>query len=91
MSSFPADGSLPGSDYQLLREQILDNLWGVDYAAGSNLIDRHVRNLRTKLHDNWRRPRFIATVQGEGYRFLGAPLEESPSLDDVRVTSAVRS
>src|SRR3982074_1331079 len=31
MSSFPADGSLPGSDYELLREQILDkhNYWRV--------------------------------------------------------------
>jgi two-component system, OmpR family, alkaline phosphatase synthesis response regulator PhoP len=54
------------------REQILDNLWGVDYAAESNVIDRHVRNLRTKLHDNWRRPKFIATVPGRGYRFVAA-------------------
>lgn len=59
------------------REQILDSLWGVDYAAGSNLVDRHVRNLRTKLHDNWRRPRFIATVQGHGYRFLPAVDDET--------------
>jgi DNA-binding response OmpR family regulator len=59
------------------REQILDSLWGVDHAAGSNLVDRHVRNLRTKLHDNWRRPRFIATVQGHGYRFLDAGNDES--------------
>lgn len=66
------------------REQILDNLWGVDYAAGSNLVDRHVRNLRTKLHDNWRRPRFIATVQGRGYRFIGGPAEGPPSLANGR-------
>jgi DNA-binding response OmpR family regulator len=66
------------------REQILDNLWGVDYAAGSNVVDRHVRNLRTKLQDNWRRPRFIATVPGRGYRFVGPPTEELASLDDVR-------
>ena len=59
------------------REQILDSLWGADYAAGSNLVDRHVRNLRNKLHDNWRRPRFIATVQGHGYRFLPAGNDKS--------------
>jgi DNA-binding response OmpR family regulator len=59
------------------REEILDSLWGVDHAAGSNLVDRHVRNLRTKLHDNWRRPRFIATVQGHGYRFLRAENDET--------------
>ena len=59
------------------REQILDSLWGADYAAGSNLVDRHVRNLRTKLHDNWRRPRFIATIPGHGYRFLPAEHDET--------------
>jgi DNA-binding response OmpR family regulator len=59
------------------REQILDNLWGVDHAASSNVVDRHVRNLRTKLHDDWRRPRYIATVPGRGYRFLHAVAEES--------------
>jgi two-component system, OmpR family, alkaline phosphatase synthesis response regulator PhoP len=52
------------------REQILDNLWGVDYALNSNVVDRHVRNLRIKLQDDWRRPRFIATVPGRGYRFV---------------------
>ena len=52
------------------REQILDNLWGADYASESNVIDRHVRNLRRKLQDDWRRPRFIATVPGRGYRFV---------------------
>jgi DNA-binding response OmpR family regulator len=38
--------------------------------AGSNVVDRHVRSLRAKLQNGWRRPRFIATVPGKGYRFL---------------------
>ena len=54
----------------LTRDEILDHLWGVDYAAESNVVDRHVRNLRAKLRDDWRRPRYIATVAGRGYRFL---------------------
>jgi len=54
------------------REVILDALWGADYVAESNLVDRHVRNLRVKLKNNWRRPRFIATVPGKGYRFLAS-------------------
>jgi DNA-binding response OmpR family regulator len=49
------------------REQIMDNLWGVDYAAESNVVDRHLRSLRIKLHYDWRRPRFIGTVPGLGY------------------------
>ena len=57
----------------LTRDEILDHLWGIDYAAGSNVVDRHVHTLRAKLRDDWRRPRFIATVPGQGYRFvLGA-------------------
>jgi DNA-binding response OmpR family regulator len=52
------------------REEILDALWGSDYVAGSNVVDRHVRNLRLKLKDHWRNPRFIGTVPGKGYRFL---------------------
>jgi DNA-binding response OmpR family regulator len=52
------------------RDEILDALWGVDYAAESNVVDRHVRNLRAKLQNDWRKPRFIATVPGKGYRFV---------------------
>jgi two-component system KDP operon response regulator KdpE len=52
------------------REELLDALWGADYVSESNVIDRHVRNLRAKLKDDPRRPRYIATVAGRGYRFL---------------------
>ena len=52
------------------RDEILDDLWGGDFAAESNIVDRQVRKLRAKLQDDWRRPRYIATVPGQGYRFL---------------------
>jgi DNA-binding response OmpR family regulator len=52
------------------RDEILDTLWGVDYVAESNVVDRQIRNLRARLQDDWRQPRFIATVPGRGYRFL---------------------
>jgi DNA-binding response OmpR family regulator len=52
------------------REEILDALWGQDYVPESNVVDRQVRNLRARLNDDWRRPRFIATVPGRGYRFM---------------------
>ena len=54
----------------LTRDNILDHLWGHDYAADSNVVDRHVRQLRAKLPDDWRHPRYIATVPGKGYRFV---------------------
>jgi DNA-binding response OmpR family regulator len=63
----------------LTRDAILDHLWGVDYAAESNVVDRHVRNLRAKLQDDWRRPRYIATVPGRGYRFVPTAEEDGPT------------
>ncbi len=52
------------------REEILDAIWGTDFVAESNIVDRHVRSLRIKLQDDYRHPRFIATVPGKGYRFI---------------------
>jgi DNA-binding response OmpR family regulator len=34
------------------RDEILDALWGVDYVSESNVVDRHVRNLRVKLQND---------------------------------------
>jgi DNA-binding response OmpR family regulator len=52
------------------REQVLDAIWGTDFVAESNVVDRHVRSLRIKLQNDYRHPRFIATVPGQGYRFV---------------------
>ena len=52
------------------REEILDAIWGTDFVAESNIVDRHVRSLRIKLQNDYRHPRFIATVPGKGYRFI---------------------
>lgn len=69
------------------REEIIDAVWGPDFVAESNIVDRHVRSLRVKLQNDYRRPRFIATVPGQGYRFIptftnegwGATNGESPA------------
>ena len=52
------------------REEILDAIWGTDFVAESNIVDRHIRSLRIKLQNDYRHPRFIATVPGKGYRFV---------------------
>jgi two-component system KDP operon response regulator KdpE len=69
------------------REEILDAIWGTDFVAESNIVDRHVRSLRIKLQNGYKHPRFIATVPGKGYRFIptfsntgwdgGSPSDES--------------
>ena len=52
------------------RDEILDAVWGTDFVAESNIVDRHIRSLRIKLQNDYRHPRFIATVPGGGYRFI---------------------
>ncbi len=52
------------------REEILDAIWGTDFVAESNIVDRHIRSLRIKLQNGYKQPRFIATVPGQGYRFI---------------------
>jgi DNA-binding response OmpR family regulator len=63
----------------LTRDEILDYLWGADYVAESNVVDRHIRNLRVKLQNHSRPPRYIATVPGRGYRFLSTTADAAPS------------
>lgn len=52
------------------RDEVLDAIWGTDFVAESNIVDRHIRSLRIKLQNDYRHPRFIATVPGRGYRFI---------------------
>ncbi len=52
------------------RDDILDAIWGTDFVAESNIVDRHIRSLRIKLQNDYRHPRFIGTVPGQGYRFI---------------------
>lgn len=66
----------------LTRTELMDAVWGVDFIAESNIVDRHIRSLRAKLQNDWRHPRFIATVPGRGYRFVpvfsDAAIEDTP-------------
>jgi len=62
---------LAGCNGQVVsREEILDGVWGTDFVAESNLVDRHIRSLRIKLQNDYRHPRFIQTVPGKGNRFI---------------------
>ena len=53
----------------LSREDLLATIWGGEFEIESNVVDRHIRELRVKLNDEWRAPRYIETVPGAGYRF----------------------
>lgn len=54
------------------KEDLFTNVWGYEFIAGSNLVEVAVRRLREKIEDVPSHPRYIETVRGVGYRFLGA-------------------
>jgi len=55
----------------LSRDELLDAVWGYDSAVMTRTVDVHVGILRQKLEDHPRKPRYILTVHGLGYKFAG--------------------
>jgi DNA-binding response OmpR family regulator len=55
----------------LSRDQILEKVWGWDFAGGTRTVDVHMRWLREKIEDDPANPSRIVTVRGTGYRFEG--------------------
>ena len=65
------------------REEIIEKLWGKDvFVDTDNAINTAIRKIRQALKDDPDQPRFVLTVTGRGYRFIGqlselaAPLVE---------------
>ena len=55
----------------LSRETLLRQVWGYQVAPSTRTVDVHVAWLRQKLEDDPKRPRWIVTVRGLGYKFAG--------------------
>ena len=53
------------------RDQLLDAVWGYDFAAEPSTVTVHMRRLREKLEADPAEPRLLLTVWGVGYRFGG--------------------
>jgi DNA-binding response OmpR family regulator len=58
-------------DELVTRERLLDVVWGWDYPVGTRAVDTRVAELRRALNDDPASPRFIETIPGQGYRFVG--------------------
>ena len=53
------------------REQLLERVWGYDYAGETRTVDVHVHWLRKRVEADAANPVFIQTVRGVGYVFRG--------------------
>jgi DNA-binding response OmpR family regulator len=57
----------PGWVYS--RQQIMEQLWDGEFYGEFRTADVHVRNIRRKIETDPRKPRYILTVRGMGYKF----------------------
>ena len=58
-------------DELVSRERLLDVVWGWDYPVGTRAVDTRIAELRRALDDDPGQPRYIETIPGQGYRFVG--------------------
>lgn len=53
----------------LSRDTLLSAVWNYDFAGDTRIVDVHVSHLRDKIEENTKKPMFIKTVRGIGYKF----------------------
>ncbi|MGB8002575.1 MAG: response regulator transcription factor, partial [Anaerobacillus sp.] len=58
----------------LTREQLLSAVWNYDFVGDTRIVDVHVSHLREKIEENTRKPEYIKTIRGLGYKL------EEPSI-----------
>jgi len=51
------------------REQLLETIWGPEYAGDDRTVDVHIRRLREKIEKDPAKPQYIQTKWGVGYYF----------------------
>ena len=53
------------------RDTLLKDVWGYKAVPTTRTVDVHIVGLRQKIEENPKKPHYIVTVQGQGYRFDG--------------------
>ncbi|MDZ4800246.1 MAG: response regulator transcription factor [Bryobacteraceae bacterium] len=51
------------------REELLQRVWGYQHTPNTRTVDVHMAQLRSKLEDNPKEPRYLVTAHGFGYKF----------------------
>lgn len=75
--------SLTSTEYKILltiskypektftREELVCMVLGEDYDGFDRVVDTHIKNIRQKIEENPKKPRYLVTVHGVGYKFGG--------------------
>ena len=57
------------------RDELLRSVWGHNSGTYTRTVDMHIHGLRRKLEQDAKRPEFIVTVKGAGYKFVASGAE----------------
>ncbi|MDM5156762.1 response regulator transcription factor [Bacillus sp. DX1.1] len=52
----------------LTRDQLLSAVWNYDFAGDTRIVDVHISHLRDKIEKNTKKPTYIKTIRGLGYK-----------------------
>ncbi|MCY4554810.1 MAG: winged helix-turn-helix domain-containing protein [Chloroflexi bacterium] len=70
-----------GAGRVLTQDMLLHRVWGPGYTGESQLLRSYIKSLRQKLGDNARKPTYIFTEHGIGYRMAKSdPTDDRPAL-----------
>ncbi|MCU9614182.1 response regulator transcription factor [Caldibacillus lycopersici] len=53
----------------LTRDQLLNAVWNYDFVGDTRIVDVHISHLREKIEKNSKKPIYIKTIRGLGYKF----------------------
>ena len=60
---------------------MLERIWQYDFAGQSRIVDVHISRLRDKIEPDPKRPVYLVTVRGFGYRFQGKTMKKDCGLN----------
>ncbi len=52
----------------LTRDQLLNAVWNYDFVGDTRIVDVHISHLREKIEKNSKKPQYIKTIRGLGYK-----------------------
>lgn len=52
------------------REKLVEKAFGIDYEGFDRTVDTYIKNIRHKIEDNPKEPKYIISVYGMGYKFM---------------------
>ncbi|HZH60259.1 MAG TPA: response regulator transcription factor [Metabacillus sp.] len=60
----------------LTRDQLLSAVWNYDFAGDTRIVDVHISHLREKIERNTKKPLYIKTIRGLGYKLEEPKMNE---------------